>query len=75
MKYGEILEFLKNKNIRAIQFIIAEEVNNQLAINVDENEFEIICKKVYEEYLYYVGSPDLCEIVDEILTLRNHKER
>lgn len=74
MMYNEMLKLLKDKNIRAVQFEIAEEVNKQLV--VDENEFEIICRKVYEEYLCYVGGkPDICDIVNEILILRNHKER
>lgn len=76
MKYGEIIKFLNDNGIMLMQAVIANEVDNQLASGVSEEEFEDICECVFKEYLENALDPDLdiWYLVDEELTNRGYKE-
>ena len=76
MKYGEMVTFLYENNIRVMQPVIATEVNSQLEVDISEDEFEEICEKIYNTYLNCVADPDIdiWYLVDEELSNRGYKE-
>ena len=74
MKYNEMLKLLKDNDIKAIQPVIANELDAQLEVNISEDEFEEICEKIYGIYLDCVEEPDVWCLVDEELTKRGYKE-
>jgi hypothetical protein len=73
MKYSEMVKFLNNNGIDAIQPIIASEVNAQLEKNITDDEFENVCHKIYGAYLDCDEEPDMWYLVDEELTERGYK--
>lgn len=74
MKYGEMVKFLNDNGIDAIQPIIANEVSAQLEQNITDEEFESVCKKIYSIYLDCIEEPDIWYLVDEELVNRGYKE-
>ena len=74
MKYSEMVKFLNNNGINAIQPIIASEVSAQLEEDIDDEEFENVCHKVYGTYLDCAVEPDIWVLVDEELIKRGYKE-
>lgn len=75
MKYRELVKFLNDNGITVMQPVIASEVDAQLEIDVTNENFEDICKKVYETYLDCVEEPDIWYLVDEELTTRGLKDK
>ena len=74
MKYSEMVKFLNDNGIDAIQPIIASEVNAQLEKSIDDKEFEDVCHKIYGTYLDSDEEPDMWCLVDEELVTRGYKE-
>lgn len=73
MKYIEMIKFLNDNGINAIQPIIASEVDAQLEVEIDEKEFENVCDKVYCVYLDCIEEPDMWELVNDELIARGYK--
>lgn len=73
MKYSEMTKFLNDNGIMVMQPVIANEVSAQLEVDISEDEFEEICKKIYNIYLECFD-PDIWYLVDEELTDRGYKE-
>ena len=73
MKYREMVKFLNDNGIDAIQPIIANEVDAQLTKDIGDEEFESVCKEVYGLYLSCFEEPDIWDLVDEELTNRGYK--
>ena len=73
MKYSEMVKFLNDNGIDAIQPIIASEVDAQLEKDIGDEEFEIVCYKIYGAYLDCDEEPDMWYLVDEELTERGYK--
>lgn len=73
MKYSEMVKFLNNNGIYAIQPIIASEVDAQLEKDISDEEFEIVCDKIYGVYLDCVDEPNMWCLVDEELKARGYK--
>lgn len=73
MKYSEMVKFLNDNGIDAIQPMIASEVNAQLEKDVADEDFENICHKAYGKYLNSDVEPDMWCLVDEVLTERGYK--
>lgn len=74
MKYSEMVKFLNDNGINAIQPIIANEVSAQLEKDITDEEFENICHKIYGIYLDCIEEPDMWDLVNEELTARGYKE-
>lgn len=74
MKYIEMIKFLNKHGIMVMQPVIASEVSSQLSKKISEDEYELICAKIYEEYLDSIEEPDIWYLVDEELTKRGYKE-
>lgn len=74
MKYSEMTKFLNDNGIYVMQPIIANEVSAQLEVDISEDEFEAICKKIYGIYLSLFEEVDIWYLVDEELTERGYKE-
>lgn len=74
MKYSEMVKFLNDNGIDAIQPIIANEVSAQLEQNITDEEFESVCHKIYGIYLDCIEEPDIWYLVDEELVNRGYKE-
>lgn len=70
MKYRELAKFLNDNGIMVVQPVIAGDVESQLVRDIPDDEFEDICKKVYEAYLDCDEEPDIWWLVDEELTKR-----
>lgn len=68
MKYREMVKFLNDNDILAIQPIIADYVSTQLETDVDDDEFETICQEIFNQYLDCDEEPDLWLLVAEYLT-------
>ena len=73
MKYSEMVKFLNDNGIDAIQPIIASEVSAQLEKDITDDEFESVCNKIYGTYLDCDEEPDMWCLVDEELTERGYK--
>ena len=73
MKYSEMVKFLNDNGIDAIQPIIASEVSAQLERDISEEEFESICNVIYGKYLECDEEPDMWTLVDETLTEKRYK--
>lgn len=73
MKYNEMVKFLNDNGINAIQPIIASEVSAQLEKAITDEEFENVCHKIYGVYLDCIEEPDIWYLVDEELTKRGFK--
>lgn len=73
MKYSEMVKFLKEHGINAIQPIIASEVGAQLEKDITDEEFENVCHKIYGTYLDCDDEPDMWYLVDGELTARGYK--
>lgn len=73
MKYNEMVKFLNDNGINAIQPIIASEVSAQLEKDITDEEFENVCHKIYGTYLDCDEEPDMWYLVDEELTNRGYK--
>lgn len=74
MNYKEMLKFLEVNKIKAIQFVIAFEVNAQLEENISDEEFEQICKKIYNICIDCIEEPDIWLLVDEELSKKRYKQ-
>lgn len=74
MKYSEMVKFLNDNGIDAIQPIIASEVNAQLETSINDEEFEAVCNKIYGAYLDCDEEPDMWDLVDEELSKRGYKD-
>lgn len=74
MKYREMVNFLNDNDIKVIQPVIASEVENQLEVDILDDEFEEICESVFDRYLSSCDEPDIWELVDQELKLREYKE-
>lgn len=74
MKYSEMVKFLNDNGIDAIQPIIANEVSSQLEKDITDEEFEGVCNKVYGLYLGCYEESDIWDLVDEELIKRGYKE-
>lgn len=73
MKYSEMVRFLNDNGIDAIQPIIASEVSAQLEKDITDEEFENVCHKIYGAYLDCDEELDMWCLVDEELTEREYK--
>lgn len=73
MKYREMVKFLNDNGIYAIQPIIANEVDAQLEKDISDEEFENVCHEIYGTYLDFIEEPDIWTLVDEELTKRGYK--
>ena len=73
MKYREMVKFLNDNGIYAIQPIIANEVGAQLEKDISDEEFENVCHEIYGTYLDSIEEPDIWTLVDEELTKRGYK--
>lgn len=73
MKYSEMVKFLNENGIDAIQPIIASEVGAQLERDITDEEFESVCDEIYGLYLDCDEEPDMWCLVDEELTARGYK--
>lgn len=74
MTYREMVKFLNDNDIKVIQPVIASEVENQLEVDIPDDEFEEICESVFDRYLSSFREPDIWELVDQELKLREYKE-
>lgn len=74
MKYREMVKFLNDNDIRVMQPVIANEVNAQLDIDITDEDFENVCKSIYDIYLGCMEEPDIWILVDEELIARGYKE-
>lgn len=74
MKYSEMVKFLNDNGIDAIQPVIANEVMAQLEKDITVDEFEDICHKIYKIYLDCIEEPDIWYLVDEELSTRRYKD-
>ena len=74
MKYSEMVKFLNDNGIYVIQPVIASELDAQLEHSIPEEEFEEICKSVFDTYLECLDEPDIWQLVDEELTKRGYKK-
>lgn len=74
MKYSEMVKFLNDNGIDAIQPIIASEVNAQLEKDITDEEFENVCNKIYGIYLECNEEPDMWDLVSEELSKRRYKD-
>ena len=74
MKYSEMVKFLNNNGIYAIQPIIASEVDAQLEEDITDEEFENVCGVIYEIYLDCAEEPNMWDLVHEELLARGYKE-
>lgn len=74
MKYSEMVKFLNDNGIDAIQPIIASEVNAQLEKDISDEEFEVVCHKIYGKYLDCDEEPNIWDLVDEELSIRKFKD-
>lgn len=73
MKYSEMVKFLNDNRIDAIQPIIASEVSAQLEKDIADEEFESVCHRLYGKYLDCDEEPNMWDLVDEELTSRGYK--
>ena len=73
MNYSEMVRFLNENGIDAIQPIIAGEVDAQLETNITDEEFEDVCNNIFGLYLGCIEEPDMWSLVDEELTARGYK--
>ena len=73
MKYSEMIKFLNDNDIKVMQPVIANEVNSQLEKYITDEEFEIVCHKIYEIYLGCIEEPDIWYLADEVLTEMGYK--
>lgn len=75
VEYGKMVKFLKDNGIDVIQPLIANEVSFQLAKNISSDEYESICKEVYDTYSKRVnaGYSDVWIIVHMVLEKRGYK--
>ena len=76
MKYSEMTKFLNANGILVMQPVVANMVDAQLDHSISEDEFEDVCKSVFNAYLDNVDNPDLdiWYLVDEELTARGYKD-
>lgn len=74
MKYKEMVKFLNDNNILVMQPVIASEVANQLEVSISDDEFEEICTKIYDIYLYCEKELDIWWLVNDELVKRKYKE-
>lgn len=74
MKYSEMVKFLRENDIYAIQPVIAYGVESQLEVEISEEEFESICQTVFDIYMDCVDEPDLWYLVNDELVHRGYKE-
>lgn len=74
MKYNEMIKFLNNNGICAIQPVIASEVSAQLEKDIADEEFEVVCNKIYETYLNCIDNVDMWDMVNEELIARGYKD-
>ena len=74
MKYKEMVKFLNDNKVLVMQPVIANEVANQLEVDISEDEFEELCEEIYETYLYCEREPDIWNLVNNELTRREYKE-
>lgn len=73
MKYGEMIKFLRDNNMYAIQPAIANEVESQLEVEIPEEEFESVCQTVFDIYMDCVEEPDIWYLVNDELIHRGYK--
>ena len=73
MKYSEMVKFLRENDMYAIQPVIANEVNSQLEVEIPEEEFESVCKTVFDIYMDCVDEPDISYLVNNELVNRGYK--
>ena len=72
MNFREKLEKFKKSNLNLFELIVADEVDNYLFQNeegegviLSNNEFEIICKFVYNWYIDSNATPqEICDVLD-----------
>ena len=74
MKYSEMIKFLRDNNMYAIQPVIANEVESQLEVAIPEEEFESVCQTVFDIYMDCVDEPDIWYLVNNELVNRGYKE-
>ena len=74
MKYIEMVKFLRENGMYAIQPVIANEVESQLEVEISEEEFESVCQTVFDIYMDCVDEPDIWYLVNDELVNRGYKE-
>lgn len=72
MKYEELLNYLTENKISAIKFFIAEEVDRWCDLYPQE-EYESICERVYDRYLYTNDEPNIYDLVQIELEERGYE--
>lgn len=74
MKYSEMTKFLNDNGIYVMQPVIANMVDARIPIgcNISDDEFEDICKSVYNAYLGVINV-DVWELVNDELVKRGYK--
>ena len=74
MKYREMTKFLNDNGIYVMQPVIANEVDAQLETEITDEEYEDVCKTLYEQYLGCIEEPDIWWLVNDELVKRGYKE-
>ena len=74
MKYIEMVKFLNDNGIQAMQPVIASEVSSQLETDIPDEEFEEICDNVLYAYLSAYEEPSIWDLVDIELRRWEYKE-
>ena len=73
-RYSEMTKFLNENGILVVQPVIANEVDGQLRESIDEDAFEEICSKVYNDFLEkWDEAPQIYDLVDAELKERGLK--
>lgn len=74
MKYREMTKFLNDNGVYVMQPVIANEVDAQLETEITDEEYENVCKALYEQYLDCIEEPDIWWMVNDELVKRGYKE-
>ena len=74
MKYREMVKFLNDNGILAMQPVIANYLDAQLETDITDEEFEEICEEIFDCYLGSIEEPDIWCLIDKVLMERGLKE-
>lgn len=72
MKYKELLNYLNENKISAIKVFIAEEVD-RWCDRYPQEEYECICARVFDRYLYTNDEPNIYDLVQIELEERGYE--